>query len=190
MISSIFQVPLIDSEILSNLMDSGMGPTTTLGNTAVGSSSTVGTQCPSTSSSRRESTMSCDSGYYLSLPSSRRASSLSDPISRRDSAMSECGDNLSSFMLPHDTCGVGPVTTTTTSCCTVATAASSTAAAISRRDSNMSNDSGAGSFLSVESARQAGSVSSGCPSDGSTDSLVEQDLRNLSLSVTEKLWNE
>jgi hypothetical protein len=33
---------------------------------------------------------------------------------------------------------------------------------------------------------QAGSLSSGCPSDGSTDSLLEQDLHKLSLSVTEQ----
>lgn len=173
-----------------------MGQTTSSGISG-GINSTVGTQCPSSSSSRRESTMSCDSGYYLSLPSSRRASSLSDPISRRDSTMSEC-ENMSSFILPHDGgCGgggvggsgggvniscIGPITTT--SC------VGPGSTAISRRDSSMSNDSGSSSFLSVESARQPGSVSSGCPSDGSTDSLVEQDLRNLSLSVTEKLWNE
>ncbi len=31
-----------------------------------------------------------------------------------------------------------------------------------------------------------GSMSSGCMSDGSTDSLLEQDLHNLSLSVTQQ----
>jgi hypothetical protein len=31
-----------------------------------------------------------------------------------------------------------------------------------------------------------GSISSGCVSDGSTDSLLEQDLHNLSLAVTQQ----
>ena len=67
-----------------------------------------------------------------------------------------------------------------------------------RRDSAMSNDS----LLSVESVRYGGGVSpagsgagggggggasSGCASaEGSTDSLLEQEMHNLSLSVTEQ----
>ena len=52
----------------------------------------------------------------------------------------------------------------------------------------MSNDS----LLSVESVRYGGGISpattnSGCASaDGSTDSLLEQEMHNLSLSVTEQ----
>ena len=38
-----------------------------------------------------------------------------------------------------------------------------------------------GAFL-----KNPGSMSSGCASDGSTDSLLEQDLHNLSLSVTQQ----
>lgn len=34
--------------------------------------------------------------------------------------------------------------------------------------------------------KNPGSMSSGCASDGSTDSLLEQDLHNLSLSVTQQ----
>ena len=51
----------------------------------------------------------------------------------------------------------------------------------------------AGSMLSPEAAaggmfslKNPGSMSSGCASDGSTDSLLEQDLHNLSLSVTQQ----
>ena len=67
-----------------------------------------------------------------------------------------------------------------------------------RRDSAMSNDS----LLSVESVRYGmggsspaggtggaggGASSSGCASaEGSTDSLLEQEMHNLSLSVTEQ----
>ena len=68
-----------------------------------------------------------------------------------------------------------------------------------RRDSAMSNDS----LLSVESVRYGmggvspaggtggagagGGASSGCASaEGSTDSLLEQEMHNLSLSVTEQ----
>lgn len=79
-----------------------------------------------------------------------------------------------------------------------------------RRDSGTSDD-----FLTVESAmmrsngnvgtggigiggvranvgviggllKNPGSMSSGCASDGSTDSLLEQDLHNLSLAVTQQ----
>ena len=78
-----------------------------------------------------------------------------------------------------------------------------------RRDSGTSED-----FLTVESAilrtgnggpsglgigavrnnvgvigsllKNPGSMSSGCASDGSTDSLLEQDLHNLSLAVTQQ----
>ena len=75
-----------------------------------------------------------------------------------------------------------------------------------RRDSGNSDD-----FLTVESAimragsgnpagsvsgrnpgvigsnlKTPGSMSSGCASDGSTDSLLEQDLHNLSLAVTQQ----
>jgi len=34
--------------------------------------------------------------------------------------------------------------------------------------------------------KNPGSMSSGCASDGSTDSLLEQDLHNLSLAVTQQ----
>ena len=51
----------------------------------------------------------------------------------------------------------------------------------------------AGSMLSpggaaggIFSLKNPGSMSSGCASDGSTDSLLEQDLHNLSLSVTQQ----
>ena len=148
------------------------------------------------SSSRRESTLSTDSGYHLSLPPSRRDSQLSSGSSRRDSEDSR-EFYLTSMDEGRSSLGGGSIHPR-------------------RRDSAMSNDSGHGPYLSVESARRssaapapptttttgatlapppttgaAGSVSSGCASlEGSTDSLVEQDLRNLSLSVTEQLWNE
>ena len=61
-----------------------------------------------------------------------------------------------------------------------------------RRDSAMSNDS----LLSVESVRYGGGLSPGCggggassgcaSAEGSTDSLLEQEMHNLSLSVTEQ----
>ena len=43
-------------------------------------------------------------------------------------------------------------------------------------------------FLAVPrgSGLPQGSMSSGCMSDGSTDSLLEQDLHNLSLAVTQQ----
>ena len=61
-----------------------------------------------------------------------------------------------------------------------------------RRDSAMSNDS----LLSVESVRYGGGFSPGCggggassgcaSAEGSTDSLLEREMHNLSLSVTEQ----
>jgi hypothetical protein len=145
-----------------------------------------------TSPSRRESTLSSDSGYHHISSTlsgggvmgdgcySRRESQLSMD-GRRDSQMSidQGSSRRSSSQMSehggvggemyHLVPGGGPNR---------------------RRDSAMSNDS----LLSVDSVRygggsspQASRASSGCASaDGSTDSLLEQDLHKLSLSVTEQ----
>ena len=165
---------------------------------------------------RRESSISTDSGYLMSLPESRRDSEVDSftgnaykpgPHFRRDDFLDSFNStsqkvrldcylpnltnkkwNLSFFFLQVLKPNYGGT---------------------QRRDSD--ND-----FLTVESAfslggvgnpargchqgssvantgllcpgflKNPGSMSSGCASDGSTDSLLEQDLHNLSLSVTQQ----
>ncbi len=166
--------------------------------------------------SRRESTLSNDSGYthMSSLPDSRRDSQLSNecPGSRRDSrreshhqqvsirrSSSQLSDGIVDLVY-HLVPGAGAGNSF------VGGGGVGGGQQPSRRDSAMSNDS----LLSVESAKYGGGgptplglggtspggglggiassrASSGCASaDGSTDSLLEQDLHKLSLSVTEQ----
>lgn len=198
-------IPISESDMLTNLMDSHRD----LGSLAA--------------TSRRESTLStasCDSGYYLSLPESRRNSSLcssdesrrnsslSSDDSRRNSSLSDV-DSRDLFLLPggdrRDSCLLGST---------------------GSGNMNLSNSGGGGFFAAAgthgavstspgglggvrvshrvtppsfcQHGLTPGSVSSGCVSDGSTDSQedlhnihkLNQDLYNISLSVTKQALEE
>lgn len=188
----LFQVPITDSEILSNLLD-----------------------CR-----RRESTLSCDSGYYLSLPESRRNSSLSSSDgSRRNSSLSSSDESRRNSFL-DDSHRDSFFSSTPTSYGRDHSSLSSNislggtggplgglqSSSSDRRDSGLPQEPR--SFLSVGSAAHtrgapgltplSGGLSSGFISDGSTDSQEEihnlhklnQDLYNISLSVTKQALEE
>lgn len=155
---------------------------------------------------RRESNISTDSGYLMSLPESRRDSSLSeaDP-----SNFGGCRLNmLSSMDFRRDSEDLFAQRQTIQQQLQQQSKHAQQTY-INRRDSGLSTtedylnvvdpspavsgnivrSGGAGSGIGcglVNNLKNPGSVSSGCASDGSTDSLLEQDLHNLSLSVTQQ----
>lgn len=168
--------------------------------------------------SRRESSLSTtsfDSGYYLSLPESRRNSSLcssdesrrnsslSSDDSRRNSSLSDV-DSRDLYLLPggdrRDSCllgsvGAGPLNVTTS------------AGFFASHAGGIGVSTSPGGLGGVKVSHRVtppsycqhgltpGSVSSGCVSDGSTDSQedlhrLNQELYNISLSVTKQALEE
>ena len=170
------------------------------------------------------STTSFDSGYYLSLPESRRNSSLcssdesrrnsslSSDDSRRNSSLSDVdsrdlyllpgGDRRDSYLL--GSAGAGPLNVTT-SAGFFASAAGGASGGAGAHGVGVSTSPGGLGGVKVshrvtppsycQHGLTPGSVSSGCVSDGSTDSQedlhrLNQELYNISLSVTKQALGE